>query len=90
MEVLINESLKEEIDKMQKIVDHLAELKEKAYILNFLTVKDFMKITGWSEPTVQKLFNREDFPSCDFGKEKIAEVGAVINYFSVPRRKNET
>ena len=43
--------------------------------------------TGWSEPTVKNLFNRPDFPSCDFGKEKKAEITAVINYFSVPRRK---
>jgi len=90
MEILINENLSEEINKMQKLLDQLNQIKNKAKMINFITTKDFVQMSGWSEPTVQKLFNREDFPSCDFGKEKIAEIGAVINYFSVPRRKNET
>ena len=38
-------------------------------------------------PVVLELYNKKDFPSCDYGREKIAEINAVRNYFSVPRRK---
>ena len=57
--------------------------------IKFFTIKEFAEISGWSIPTVQKLFNSEDFPSCDYGKEKIVEASALKNYFSVPRKKRE-
>lgn len=62
-------------------------MEEKNMELKFITIKDFMEITGWSEKTVQQLFNRPDFPSTDYGKEKKAEIHAVIDYFKIPRRK---
>ena len=46
-----------------------------------------MKMTGWSEKTVQELYNTPEFPATNLGKEKKAEVHAILNYFSVPRRK---
>ena len=29
------------------------------------------------------IMKRPDFPSCDFGKEKVIEIHALVNYFSV-------
>lgn len=63
------------------------ENEKNELALKFLSVEDFCKVSGWSEKTVQKLYNRPDFPSTDYGKEKKAEIHAVIKYFSVPRRK---
>lgn len=37
---------------------------------------------GWSENTVQKLFNDPKFPSSDFGRIKVVEAHALIDYFS--------
>ncbi|MGN0557889.1 MAG: hypothetical protein ACI4IS_00360 [Acutalibacteraceae bacterium] len=53
----------------------------------FISIKEAAKQLGWSEPTVQELFNRSDFPSCDFAKRKVVELSAFTKYFSVPRRK---
>lgn len=46
-----------------------------------------MEMTGWGRNTVNKLFDEPDFPCCDFGKEKKAEIHAVLQYFSKPHRK---
>ena len=40
-------------------------------------------MTGWSENTVQKLFNDPNFPAADYGKSKVVEAHALIQYFSV-------
>lgn len=86
MDIKVDENLQEQINQLERILQLLEQVKEKKY-LTFVGVKDMCEATGWSEPTVKNLFNRPDFPSCDFGKEKKAEITAVINYFSVPRRK---
>lgn len=63
------------------------QLSENAKMLRFITIREMAELTGWSITTVKKLYNRPDFPCCDFGKEKMAEINAVIKYFSVPRKK---
>lgn len=78
-----------ELEKATKLFKTILEIENASKALNFLTIKDIADATGWSLGTVRQLFNRPDFPSCDFGKEKIVEVHAALNYFSVPRRKEE-
>ncbi len=87
MQVAINTDLDQELEKVSKLLKGLEEVKEKAQLIQFVSIKEFCEMTNWSEKTVQELYNRPDFPSTDFGKEKKAEVHAIINYFSVPRRK---
>lgn len=54
--------------------------------VRFYTISELTKLLGWSETTVQRLFNDPKFPSADFGKNKIVEAHALIEYFS---RKHE-
>lgn len=61
----------------------LIELNEN----KFYSIKTFVPVIGWSEKTVQELFNTPDFPSTDIGKEKKALGSAIIEYFKVPRRR---
>lgn len=56
--------------------------------VRFYTVEDVIKLTSWSENTVLKLFNDPMFPSADFGKAKIVEAHALIDYFSTKRCRN--
>lgn len=76
-----------EIEKTKQLVENLMKIEDLSKVLKFLTIKDVAAATGWSEPTVRILFNRPDFPSCDFGKEKVVEIHAALQYFSVPRRR---
>lgn len=85
--IALDTNIDQELDKIKELVKSLNEVKEKANLIQFISIKEFSKMTGWSEKTVQDLYNRADFPSTDFGKEKKAEVHAIVNYFKVPRRK---
>ncbi len=64
------------------------KLKDNSDIV-FLTIKDVIKITGYSKKTVELLFNDPDFPSCDFGKKKIVEKMLFFNIFQNDTKKTE-
>ena len=55
--------------------------------VRFYTISDLRKMLGWREMTVQKLFNDPNFPAADFGKNKVVEAHALIDYFSVRHEK---
>jgi len=55
--------------------------------VRFYTISDLSKMLGWSEKTVQKLFNDPKFPSTDFGRNKVIEAHALISYFSKRHEK---
>ena len=61
------------------------ERQKQTYIsseVKFYTISDLKNMLGWSENTVQKLFNAPKFPSSDFGRIKVVEAHALIDYFS--------
>ena len=68
------------MEQLNVIVEKLAEPK-------FYTIEEVAELTGWCLSTVRDLFNRDDFPSTNFGKEKKVEREALKEYFKVPRRK---
>lgn len=55
--------------------------------VKFYSIADVKKLTGWSEATVQKLYNDPSFPATDFGRTKLVEAHALINFFSKRRTK---
>lgn len=83
----IQSDLDTNLDKVKELIKGLEDINNKATLIQFIGIKEFSKLSGWSIKTVQNLYNRKDFPSTDYGKEKKAEVHAIINYFKVPRRK---
>ena len=56
--------------------------------VRFYTIAELQKLLGWSEMTVQKLFNDPRFPSTDFGRSKVVEAHALIEYFSRRHEKD--
>ena len=64
---------------------------DKSYIsseVRFYTIADLTKMLGWSHGTVEKLFNDPKFPSSDFGRRKVVEAHALIEYFSTRHEKD--
>jgi len=57
--------------------------------VRFYKVEDLIEMTGWSEKTVLKLFADPEFPSADFGRTKVVEAHALIEYFSRKRTKKQ-
>lgn len=45
------------------------------------SMDDIMRMSGWDEMTVRKLFYDIRFPSQYFGREPVVEVHALINCF---------
>ncbi len=73
-------------------MDTNTERIRKQYIsseVRFYTISDLMQMLGWSEMTVQKLFNDPKFPASDFGKNKVVEAHALIDYFSKRHEKRK-
>lgn len=57
--------------------------------VRFYTAEDLKKLLGWSKDTVLKLFNDPKFPSSDFGREKVVEAHALIDFFSKKHMKSK-
>ena len=74
----------DEIAEAKELLDLFNKIEEKAESIKgsfkFLTIQDVMQLTGYSEPTVQKLFNRKDFPAWEIGKNKIVFAPAFYEY----------
>lgn len=87
MIINIDTNLDEQLDKVKELMIYLKEIEKTTDVLRFITIQEFSNITGWSIPTVQNLYNRPDFPSTNYGKEKKAEIHVIVEYFKVPRRK---
>ena len=51
------------------------------------SIDDFVKMSGWRHNTVEKLFNDPKFPSIDYGKRKLVENHALMQYLSVRHEK---
>ena len=69
------------------------EKRERPYYLSsevrFYGVAELMDMLGWSKHTVLKLFGDPEFPAVDFGKRKVVESHALIEYFSRRRIRDE-
>ena len=63
------------------------EQRYRSSEVRFYTIEELRKLLGWSEMTVQKLFNDPSFPSADYGKSKIVEAHALIDFFSTKHTK---
>lgn len=83
--IQVNTYLDEDIAKLHEICNKLDEAEKKVRFMKFLTIEDIMEATGWSYPTVFKLFHRKDFPATNIGKKLCVELDAAKNYFSVRR-----
>ena len=72
-------------------MDNASSSMERRYIsseVRFYTIEDLTRMLGWSENTVQKMFNDPKFPSTDYVKNKVVEAHALIDYFSRKNCKN--
>ena len=83
--MILNTNVTSELENAKAILDVFDKIESKANdIINtfkFFTIKDVVKMTGISEPKVQEIFNREDFPVCDYGRSKVVFAPAFYEYF---------
>ena len=53
----------------------------------FYSPTEFAELRGCSVPTAQEIFNSGDFPSENFGKEKVALGSAIREWYRKKRTK---
>jgi hypothetical protein len=91
--MIISTNAAEELRTAKEIAEVFGLMEEKAakikHEIGFYTIKDVCKLTGISEPRVQDIFNRPDFPVCDYGKSKIVFIPAFYDYFMKPVRQGD-
>ncbi len=74
-------------NKIRSLLESLKQLSDEGDAVKFFTPKQVSEMTGWNIQTTREVFNRRDFPACNFGKEKLVEIHALVKYFSVRRER---
>lgn len=55
----------------------------------FYTPSEFAKLRNCSIPTALSIYNLKNFPSENFGKEKVALGSAIREWYKIKREKGE-
>lgn len=64
----------------------MKELKDDV----FYSPTTFAELRGCSLPTAQSIFNSDNFPSENYGKEKVALGSAIREWYNKKRNKEES
>jgi len=75
------------LDNIIEKYEVLQKLNVESKLLQFYTIEDVVKMTHWSRHTVENMFNDPEFPSMNYGKEKLVEASAFMEYCSRHRDK---
>lgn len=78
------------IKKVDELLEKLKQLEDKSKMITFITIKDFSKLRNISLKSAQDMFNIPDFPSENYGKQKVVELTALINWYQQKRDKNDS
>lgn len=74
-----------ELQAAKELLEVFSLIEQKAekikQTIGFYTTKDVANLTGLSMPKVLDIFNRPDFPVCDYGQGKIVFIPAFCDYF---------
>lgn len=57
--------------------------------MEFLTTTDLQKLTGWSKPTILKLYDRPDFPVLKCGKPYLVSKTAFEKWCEGRKTNND-
>lgn len=63
----------------------MKELKDNV----FYSPTEFAELRGCSVSTALSIYNSQDFPSENYGKEKVALGSSIREWYKIKRNKNE-
>ena len=89
MTLEINTTTEAELQKLNEYLIKCEEVEEKTKKIHFVTIKEFAKMRGCSLAVAQRIFNLPDFPSEDFGKEKVVSLEALRNFYLKKHKKSD-
>lgn len=81
----IHTNVADELQNANELLEVFAKIEEKAESIRsqigFYTTDDVVRLMGISKPKVLDIFNRPDFPVCDYGQGKVVFIPAFCEYF---------
>lgn len=89
MTLEINTNTEAELQKLNEYLVKCEEVEEKTKKIHFVTIKEFAEMRGCSIKIAQDIFNLPDFPSEDFGKEKVVSIEALRNFYMQKHKKSD-
>lgn len=89
MLVNVNTTVEEDLKKLTEYLAKCEEVETKTKQLHFVTIKEFAEMRGCSLAVAQRIFNLPDFPSEDFGKEKVVSLEALRNFYMKKHKKSD-
>ncbi len=89
MNLEINTTTKEELQTLNEYLVKCGEAEEKTKKIHFVTIREFAEMRGCSIKIAQDIFNLPDFPSEDFGKEKVVSIEALREFYMSKRSKKD-
>lgn len=85
----IDTNIEEESKKIGELLIKYEQLEQQTKKIHFVTIKEFADMRGCSIKIAQDIFNLPDFPSEDFGKEKVVSIEALKNFYMSKRSKKD-
>ena len=90
MIVNIETDIDTNIKKLDEMLEKIKLFEDKSKMLNFITIQEFARISNCSIKIAQDIFNLPDFPSENYGKNKVVELQALKQWYMKKRNKNES
>ena len=80
------QSVPRQIERTWDEISDLGKIYVSSEVILY-SIEDMVNMTRWSYTTVEKLFNDPMFPAIDYGKRKLVENHALMQFLSVRREK---
>lgn len=89
MTLNVEMNIEEQIKKCDELLTRYEKLEEHSKKLHFITIKDLAEMRNCSIKVAQDMFNLHDFPSEDFGREKVVLLEALKEWYMSKRNKSD-
>ena len=89
MTVNVDINNEENMKTLNELLTKYEQLEKQTKKMHFVTIKEFAEMRGCSISTAQAIFNLPDFPSEDFGKEKVVSLEALKKFYMTKRSKKD-
>ena len=75
------------ISKLDELLNKLKLAEDRSRAIRLITIKEFAEIRNCSLACAQKIYSLPSFPSENIAKTKVAELNAIITWYSQKRDK---
>lgn len=90
MTVNINTDIDTQIKQLDEMLEKIKKLEDKSRLLNFVTIEQLAKARNCSIKTAQDIFNDKALPVEEYGKQKVVEINALINWYQQRRSRKDS